>query len=108
MDKVRYALPTSGLPGRVWINREQHFENVEPETWAFTIGGYHPAEKWLKDRKSRMLSEDDIDHYRKIIAALAETRRLMAEIGDVIEQYGDWPDAFQVGETESRSAEARR
>ena len=55
-----------------------------------------------------MLSEDDIDHYRKIIAALAETRRLMAEIDDVIEQYGDWPDAFKVGETESRSAEARR
>ena len=39
-----------------------------------------------------MLSEDDIDHYRKIIAALAETRRLMAEIDDVIEQYGDWPE----------------
>ena len=62
------------------------------------------AQDGLKDRKSRMLSEDDIDHYRKIIAALAETRRLMAEIDDVIEQYGDWPDAFKVGETESRSA----
>ena len=79
VDKVRYAPPTGGLPGRVWINREQYFESVEPEVWAFTIGGYRPAEKWLKDRKGRALSEDDIDHYLKIIAALAETRRLMVK-----------------------------
>ena len=99
VDKVRYAPPTGGLPGRVWINREQYFESVEPEVWAFTIGGYRPAEKWLKDRKGRALSEDDIDHYRKIVAALAETRRLMAEIDEVIGKHGGWPEAFQTGET---------
>ena len=98
VDKVRYAPPSSGLPGRVWINREQYFESVEPEIWAFTIGGYRPAEKWLKDRKGRTLSEDDIDHYRKIVAALAETRCLMAEIDEVIGQHGGWPGAFQTGE----------
>ena len=91
VDKVRYAPPSSGLPGRVWINREQYFESVEPEIWASTIGGYRPAEKWLKDRKGRTLSEDDIDHYRKIVAALTETRRLMAEIDEVIEKHGGWP-----------------
>ena len=98
VDKVRYAPPSSGLPGRVWINREQYFESVEPEIWASTIGGYRPAEKWLKDRKGRTLSEDDIDHYRKIVAALTETRRLMAEIDEVIEKHGGWPGAFQTGE----------
>ena len=98
VDKVRYAPPSSGLPGRVWINREQYFESVDPEIWAFTIGGYRPAEKWLKDRKGRTLSEDDIDHYRKIVAALTDTRRLMTEIDEVIGKHGGWPGAFQTGE----------
>ena len=103
VDKVRYAPPTGGLPGRVWINREQYFESVEPKIWASTIGGYRPAEKWLKDRKGRTLSEEDIDHYRKIIAALDETRRLMAEIDEIIEQHGGWPGAFRTKKTEGRS-----
>ena len=94
VDKVHYVPPSSGLPGCVWINREQYFESVEPAIWAFTIGGYCPAEKWLKDRKGRTLSEDDIDHYRKIVAALAETRRLMAEIDEIIGQHGGWLGAF--------------
>ena len=98
MDQVRYAPPSSGLPGCVWINREQYFESVEPEIWASTIGGYRPAEKWLKDRKGRTLSEDDIDHYRKIVAALTDTRRLMTEIDEVIGKHGGWPRAFQTGE----------
>ena len=112
VNQVRYAPPSSGLPGCVWINREQYFESVEPEIWASTIGGYRPAEKWLKDRKGRTLSEDDIDHYRKIVAALTNTRRLMAEIDEVIGKHGGWPGAFQTGEapnpatmsTEKRSA----
>ena len=98
VDQVRYAPPSSGLPGCVWINREQYFESVEPESWASTIGGYRPAEKWLKDRKGRTLSEDDIDHYRKIVAALTDTRRLMTEIDEVIGKHGGWPGAFQTGE----------
>ena len=78
VDKVRYAPPASSPPKRVWINRHQHFEGVEPEVWAFTIGGCRPADKSLKDRKGRTLSGDGIEHYGKIIAALGETRRLMS------------------------------
>ena len=44
-EKVRYASPNDGLPGRVWINRDQYFEGVTPTTWTFAIGGYRPAEK---------------------------------------------------------------
>ena len=44
----------------MWINKTQYFEGVAPETWAFTIGGYRPAEKWLKDRRGRTLGYDDI------------------------------------------------
>ena len=102
VDQVRYAPPSSGLPGRVWINREQYFESVEPEIWASTIGGYRPAEKWLKDRKGRTLSEDDIDHYRKIVAALTDTRRLMTEIDEVIGKHGGWPGAFRTARRRTR------
>ena len=108
VDKVRYAPPSSGWPGRVWINREQYFESVEPKIWAFTIGGYRPAEKWLKDRKGRTLSEDDIDHYRKIVVALAETRRLMAKIDEVIGKHGGWPGAFQTGEAPNMATMSTR
>ncbi len=66
--------------------------------WNFHIGGYQVCEKWLKDRKGRTLSKDDIAHYQKIVVALAETIRLMKEIDEVIEEHGGWPGAFQTGE----------
>ena len=69
--------------GKVWINDEQHFDNVPLVAWEFYIGGYQPAQKWLKDRKGRQLEFDDILHYQKIIVALAETDRLMKEIDKV-------------------------
>ena len=71
--------------GNVWINKEQYFENVTETAWNFYIGGYQPAQKWLKDRKGRELSVDNILHYQKIIVALTETDRLMKEIDKVIE-----------------------
>lgn len=69
--------------GKVYINKEQYFEAVPQVAWDFYIGGYQPAQKWLKDRKGRNLTFDDIAHYQKIIIALAETDRLMKEI-DVV------------------------
>jgi predicted helicase len=66
--------------GSVWINKEQCFEDVPETAWSFYIGGYQPAQKWLKDRKGRTLTFDDITHYRKIITVLLETDRLMKEI----------------------------
>ncbi len=65
---------------RVYINKEQYFANVPQMAWKFYIGGYQPAQKWLKDRKGRTLLFDDILHYQKIVVALAETDRLMREI----------------------------
>jgi len=70
--------------GKVYINETQYFENVPEVAWNFYIGGYQPAQKWLKDRKERKLEFDDIAHYQKIIVALTETDRLMKEI-DTIE-----------------------
>ena len=66
--------------GRVHINPDQYFENVPALAWEFHIGGYQPAQKWLKDRKGRALSFDDVLHYQKIIKILTETDRIMKEI----------------------------
>ncbi len=74
---------TSATHGKVWINDDQYFENVPLITWEFYIGGYQPAQKWLKDRKGRTLSVNDILHYQKIIVALSETERLMQEVDKV-------------------------
>jgi hypothetical protein len=74
VGKVKFEI------GLVWINTEQYFDGVSPIAWEFYIGGYQPAQKWLKDRKGRILSFDDIMHYQKIIVALTETDRLMKEI----------------------------
>ena len=70
--------------GKVYINDTQYFNNVPEVAWNFYIGGYQPAQKWLKDRKERTLEFEDILHYQKIIVALFETDRIMKEI-DAIE-----------------------
>jgi predicted helicase len=90
VEKVRYAEPAEGRPGLVYINKTQYFEGVQPEVWEFHIGGYQVLEKWLKDRKGRTLSYDDVSHYGKIVVALKETIRLMGEIDAIIPS---WPMA---------------
>jgi hypothetical protein len=91
--------PGKGTPlpaGRVYISKPepqsgakgQYFEGIPPEVWNFQIGGYQVCEKWLKDRRSRTLTYDDLEHYRKVVTALAETIRLMAEIDAAIPK---WP-----------------
>jgi hypothetical protein len=109
VEKVRYAPPAPGGPGvppgpgstgetpgppsflekgRVYINQQQYFEGVPPEVWNFHIGGYQVLHKWLKDRKGRTFNWDDITQYQKIVVALKETIRLMAEIDAAIP---GWP-----------------
>jgi predicted helicase len=81
--------------GRVWINASQYFEAVPEETWAFKIGGYQVCEKWLKDRKGRVLSLDDIEHYCRTVAALTQTRALMQVI-DSVANGQLWPLAVDI------------
>jgi predicted helicase len=69
--------------GKVYINDTQYFDNVPEVAWNFYIGGYQPAQKWLKDRKGRTLGFEDILHYQKIIVALCETDRIMKEIDGI-------------------------
>ncbi len=74
--------------GYVFINKTQYFEGVPREVWDFHIGGYQVCEKWLKDRRGRQLSFDDLMHYQKVVVALKETIRLMKEIDKAIPK---WP-----------------
>lgn len=78
---------------KVWINKTQYFENIAETAWNFYIGGYQVLNKWLKDRKGRTLVFDDLEHYRKVVAALSQTLRLMRNIDDAIEENGGFPIA---------------
>lgn len=62
---------------KVWINETQYFDSVAEIAWSFYIGGYQPAQRWLKDRKDRALSFDDVKHFQRIIKILVETDRIM-------------------------------
>ncbi len=84
VEKVRYDEKRQ----RVYINKQQYFEPVPEEVWEFHVGGYQVCRKWLKDRRKRKLSWDDITHYQKIVKALAETIRLMSGIDAAIPT---WP-----------------
>ena len=68
---------------KVWINKEQYFGNVPEEVWNYYIGGYQPAQKWLKDRRNTTLSFDDITHYQRIVHALATTIALQSELSQL-------------------------
>ncbi|MEW6030510.1 MAG: type ISP restriction/modification enzyme [Chloroflexota bacterium] len=82
VEKVSFA------SGKVWINPSQYFGGVPESVWEFKVGGYQVCEKWLKDRKGRVLSREEIDHYQRVVVALKETMRLMKEIDKVIVK---WP-----------------
>ncbi len=71
--------------GKVWINRTQYFDAAPAVSWGFYIGGYQPAQKWLKDRKGRALSFEDVKHYQRILKILSETDRIMATITMTLE-----------------------
>lgn len=74
---------TEKQTGKVWINDTQYFDSVPLTAWEFYIGGYQPAQKWLKDRKKRKLNFEDILHYQKIVVALTETDRIMRVIDGI-------------------------
>jgi len=78
VEKITYK------DGNVYINNEQYFGDIPEVAWNFQIGGYQPAQKWLKDRKGRKLTNEDIEHYQKIIVALVETDRIMKEIDKLV------------------------
>ena len=78
VEKVEYK------NNKVYINKTQYFDNVKPNVWEFHIGGYQVCQKWLKDRKGRVLNYDDCTHYLYILAALEQTQVLMQHIENIL------------------------
>jgi len=77
VEKVKYE------DGRVAINKDQYFEGIKPEVWQYQIGGYQVCEKWLKDRKGRSLSLEDMKHYCKVVTALSKTIEIQKAIDEI-------------------------
>jgi predicted helicase len=92
VEFVRYIpSETDTTTGVVWINTRQYFAPVPHPAWMFHIGGYQVCRKWLKDRKGRMLAEEEIVQYKQLVAIIGETVRLMGEIDKAIRERGGWP-----------------
>jgi predicted helicase len=82
VEKVAYA----GEEQRVFINKEQYFEGIPREVWEYRIGAYQVMEKYLKDRKGRKLSLDEINHYMKVAKAIQQTIELQGKIDCIYER----------------------
>jgi hypothetical protein len=80
---------TSFKDGKIWINKSQFFDSAPEVSWDLFIGGYQPAQKWLKDRKGRELSYSDVQHYQRILKVLAETDRIMKTIKMTLEPVSE-------------------
>jgi Type ISP C-terminal specificity domain/N-6 DNA Methylase len=80
VDKPRFEVDGTKRGGKVFINETQYFTGVPELAWNFYIGGYQPAQKWLKDRKGKALSPQEVGHYIQLIQALVETDKLMVQI----------------------------
>jgi hypothetical protein len=79
IEKIKFR-PTDNNRGEVWINETQYFANIPESAWNSYIGGYQPAQKWLKERTNQELAPDEITHYQKIIKVLVDTNIIMQEI----------------------------
>ena len=79
VEKIAYAVEDQ----KVFINKEQYFEGIPKEVWEYRIGSYQVMEKYLKDRKGRKLSLDEINHYMKVAKAIRLTIELQQKIDDV-------------------------
>jgi len=82
VEKVEYK------NDKVYINKTQYFDNVKLDIWTFHIGGYQVCQKWLKDRKERVLTFEDCEQYLYILTALKNTQQLMEKIDEIL---GDFP-----------------
>ncbi|MBM4146065.1 MAG: DNA methyltransferase [Nitrospira sp.] len=67
----------------LYINKEQYFEGISQGVWSCQIGGYQVCEKWLKDRKERLLSLDEIQTYCRIVTAIHKTIQIQKEIDKI-------------------------
>jgi hypothetical protein len=90
VQRVAFTQTGAGA-GQIWINSEQAFEPIEVEVWEFEVGGFQVCDKWLKDRRGRTLSVDDVETYRRLVAAVSETITLMEQLDEILDEAGGLP-----------------
>ncbi len=87
VQKLKYERSPSpcgiGRGGRLYINKDQYFDGISSEIWQYQIGGYQICDKWLKDRKGRSLTLDDIKHYCKIVTSIQKTIEMQKAIDKI-------------------------
>ncbi|MCD6198215.1 MAG: N-6 DNA methylase [Deltaproteobacteria bacterium] len=79
IEKIKYDKKLSC----VYINKHQYFEGIQENIWQYRIGGYQVLSKWLKDRKGKVLSLDDVKHYCKITTAIQSTISIQKNIDEI-------------------------
>ena len=55
----------------------------ERQRWEYRIGAYQVMDKYLKDRKGRKLSLDEINHYMEVAKAIQLTIELQEKIDEI-------------------------
>lgn len=69
---------------RVYINKDkQYFEKIRPKVWEYDVGGYQVLDKWLKDRREKQLSTQEIRTYCEMVTAIEETIKLQKSIDEI-------------------------
>ena len=84
IDKIKFN------KNEVWINKNQYFNGISFDIWNFQIGGYMPAQKWLKSRKSKKLTYDELITYPRVITSISKTIEIQSKIDKVIDELGGW------------------
>jgi len=79
VDQLKYKQKES----KIYINKYQYFEGIEKAVWEYQIGGYQVCHKWLKDRKGRTLTLEEIKHYCKVVTAIKKTIEIQKHIDDI-------------------------
>lgn len=76
VEKARYDESSA----RLYFNKDEYFAPLPPEVFNFHIGGYKPIDKYIKSRKGRQLSADEVDNIEKAANAIAYTITKTGEI----------------------------
>jgi len=70
---------------KIWINDEQYFTAVSEEIWNYKIGGFRICEKWLKERRGRILSFEESELFKQIILSITLTIKIQNDIDKLYE-----------------------
>ncbi|NQE53851.1 hypothetical protein C5S29_09685 [ANME-1 cluster archaeon GoMg3.2] len=90
---------------RVYINKTQYFEGIEKKVWEYQIGGYQVLDKWLKDRKGRVLSLEDIKHYCRVVTAIRRTIDVQKVIDQIYPRIEEEVIEFSIQKAYTESLE---